>query len=131
MSKYETSAGYVIRGTTYAKLLDLLDQLIDTCRTATNPAIGATTTYTRMLALCDDLIDQSAVIAHLHKTETNPKDRALGDGWLAISHAFQTIRSFITALTKAIHEPQAWRDMTDQLEAMKYKLTPLAKRAMQ
>lgn len=130
MSKYETSAGAVTRSHTIHKLLDLLAQLIDLAKIAQDPDRPTSATYTRMITTCDSIIDQSAVIAHLHKTETSAKDIALGDGWLSISHTFQITRNVLTALTKAHAEPQAWRDVTTQLEHIKWKLTQLGKRTL-
>ena len=72
MSKYETVAGHVTRGETYAKTLDLLDQLLDT----------------------------TAVMAHLHNTEGNPHDHALAEGWRAMHHGFQLIRVRMTQLAQ-------------------------------
>jgi hypothetical protein len=72
MSKYETVAGHVTRGECYAKTLDLFDQLLD----------------------------QTAIMAHLHATETSPKDRALAEGWRAMHHAFQLIRRQLTSLAQ-------------------------------
>ena len=70
--KYETVAGHVTRGETYAKTLDLLDQLLD----------------------------QTAVMAHLHNTEGNRKDIALADGWRAMHQMFGLIRKQMTELAK-------------------------------
>lgn len=72
MSKYETTAGNVTRGETYAKSLDLLDQILD----------------------------QTAIMAHLHATEDTAKDRALADGWRAMHQMFRLIRAQITQLAK-------------------------------
>ena len=68
--KYETFAGHVTRGETYAKILDLLDQLTDQC----------------------------AVMAHLHNTESNDADKLLAKGWLGIVELMQRARHVITNL---------------------------------
>ena len=72
MSKYETLAGQVTRGETFAKILHLTDELLD----------------------------QLAVMSHLHNTEGNAKDHALAEGWRAMHHAFQLIRRQMTELAK-------------------------------
>lgn len=72
MSKYETTGGYVTRGDTFAKILDLTDQLLD----------------------------QTAVMAHLHRTEDSAKDRFLAQGWLGMHHAFKIIRTKLIELSK-------------------------------
>ena len=71
-SKYETVGGHVSRGETFAKILDLTDQLLDQC----------------------------AVMAHLHNTEDSAKDRFLAQGWLCMHHAFKLIRHQLVQLSK-------------------------------
>lgn len=70
MSKYETIGGVVTRGETYAKIIDLLDQLMD----------------------------QLAVMAHLHNTEGNDMDKLLAKGWLGIVELMKRMKYQITQL---------------------------------
>ena len=56
MSKYSTTAGYVTKADTYAKLLHLLKEAEDMCY----------------------------VISHLLRTEDSKKDELLATGWRAI-----------------------------------------------
>ena len=130
MSKYETTGGIPTLAGTHAKLLDLLDQLTDLAKQQIDPAAPRSELYTRMITCIDELIDQSAVIAHLHNTEDTPRDRSLNQGWLAVSFAMQTIRTMTTLLTKTLHQPQAWRDMVLELQAMKHKIKSLMERTL-
>lgn len=70
MSKYETIAGYPSRGETYAKIIDL----------------------------CDQLQDQCAVMSHLHNTEGNPTDVTLARGWLGMTELIKRMRHQLTQL---------------------------------
>lgn len=72
MSKYETFAGHVTRGETFAKILHLTDELLD----------------------------QTAVMAHLHETEDSRVDKALANGWRAIHHVMQMMRGRLIELSK-------------------------------
>jgi hypothetical protein len=70
MSKYETVGGNPSRGDTFAKIIDLIDQIIDQC----------------------------AVMAHLHNTEGNDMDKLLAKGWLAMTELFRRMRYQIIQL---------------------------------
>lgn len=70
MSKYETIGGQVTRGETFAKIIDLIDQLRDQC----------------------------AVMSHLHSTEDNDMDKLLAKGWLGVAELFRAVRFKVTDL---------------------------------
>lgn len=71
-SKYETIGGVVTRGECYAKLIDLLDQVMDQC----------------------------AVMAHLHNTEGSDSDKLLAKGWLGMVELMSRIRHQMTQLAQ-------------------------------
>lgn len=71
-SKYETRGGYVTRGETFSRLLDLTDQLAD----------------------------QTIVMSHLHQTEDTPRDRALAEGWRAMHLVMQMMRQRLIGLAQ-------------------------------
>ena len=68
--KYETVAGQVTRGETYAKLMDHLRE-IQEC---------------------------AAVMAHLHNTEGNDADQLIAKGWLGVAELFRMIQHKVTDL---------------------------------
>lgn len=70
MAKYETIGGVVTRGECYAKILDLLDQLLD----------------------------QLAVMSHLHNTEGNDMDKLLARGWLGMHELMKRVKHQIAGL---------------------------------
>lgn len=70
--KYETLGGHVTRGECYAKLIDLVDQLIDQC----------------------------AVMAHLHNTEGSDTDKLLAKGWLGMTELMRRMRNQMTKLAQ-------------------------------
>ncbi len=72
MSKYETIGGHVTRGETFAKIIDLIDQLRDQC----------------------------AVMAHLHRAEDGARDDLLATGWLGIAELFAVVRRRVVELAQ-------------------------------
>lgn len=70
MPKYETTAGYVSRADTFAKLLDLLRQAED----------------------------QSYILAHLAATESGRNDALAATGWRAIGEMLRLTQTNITRL---------------------------------
>lgn len=70
MSYIETSGGTPSRSHTYAKIMDLLRQLQD----------------------------QTAIMGHLHNTESNDMDKTLAKGWLGMSEMFKLIQHKVTEL---------------------------------
>ena len=71
-SKYETRAGAPSRADTSMKIIDLIDQILD----------------------------QTAVMAHLHNTESNDMDKLLAKGWLGIHEMFKIIRHRLIEMAK-------------------------------
>lgn len=69
---YETKAGVPERGATYAVLMDHL-------REAQKHA---------------------AVLAHLHNTEGNDRDKLIAKGWLAIAEMFRRVQHQVTLLAQ-------------------------------
>lgn len=72
MSKYETLAGHVTRGETYAKIIYLVDELRD----------------------------QVCVMGHLHMTEDSNADRLLAKGWFGINEMLGMLRAQLVQLAK-------------------------------
>lgn len=48
--------------------------------------------FAKLVDLVDQIISTSAIMAHLHQTESNDKDKKLAVGWLMISEVFKKIR---------------------------------------
>lgn len=48
--------------------------------------------FAKLVDLVDQIISTSAVMAHLHQTESSDKDKKLAVGWLMISEVFKKIR---------------------------------------
>lgn len=57
--------------------------------------------YMRLLDHIRQAQDDSAILAHLTRSMSDkPKDRALADGWLAMSEMFKRVAYQITELAK-------------------------------
>lgn len=69
---YETKGGNVDRGATYAVLMDHLRE----CQ------------------------KHAAVLAHLHNTEGNDRDKLIAKGWLAVAELFRKVQHQITLLAQ-------------------------------
>lgn len=73
MPKYETTAGFVTRGDTFAQLNEHLIR-------------------------CQEL---AAIMAHLHNTEGNDMDKLLAKGWLGMAECFKQIQYQVIQMAKA------------------------------
>jgi hypothetical protein len=72
MKKYETTAGYVTRTETLAKLLELLKEAEDCCY----------------------------VIAHLHRTEDSKQEALLATGWRAVGQMISLVHRKVIEIAK-------------------------------
>ena len=54
--------------------------------------------YARMSNLIGEMISCAAMMAHLHNTEGNEKDKKLAIGWLMMSEVFKKIQHKIVLL---------------------------------
>jgi hypothetical protein len=54
--------------------------------------------FVKLIDLIDQLINQTAIMAHLHRTEGGAKDRKLALGWLMMSEAFKAVRHKVVEL---------------------------------
>lgn len=72
MRKYETTAGYVTRAETFAKLLVLLKEAEDCCY----------------------------VISHLHRTEDSKREELLATGWRAIGQMLAQVHRQVIEFAK-------------------------------
>lgn len=72
MPKYETTAGYVTRGDTYAQINEKLIELQELCY----------------------------VMGHLHNTEDSHMDRLLGKGWLGVGDMMKMVQRQVIQLAK-------------------------------
>lgn len=54
--------------------------------------------FTKLTDLIDQLISQTAIMAHLHRTEDSDKDKKLAVGWLMMSEMFKKVRHKIVLL---------------------------------
>jgi hypothetical protein len=57
-------------------------------------------TFSKLLWHLDEARDCAAVIAHLHKTESQKKDDVLALGWLAIAELFKRTREKVVELAQ-------------------------------
>ena len=54
--------------------------------------------FDKMRDLMDQMISTTAMMAHLHNTEGNDKDKKLAVGWLMMSELFKKLRHKIIIL---------------------------------
>lgn len=57
-------------------------------------------TYAKLLEYIHMAEEQAAMMAHLHNTEANDKDRLLAKGWLVVSEAFRVMAVKVTHLAQ-------------------------------
>lgn len=72
MRHYETTAGYVTRAETFAKLLALIKEAEDCCY----------------------------VISHLHRTETGKREELMATGWRAVGQMLDQVHHQIIQFAK-------------------------------
>jgi hypothetical protein len=72
MKHYETTAGYVNRGDTFAQINEKLIETEELC----------------------------TVMGHLHKLQDNPRDDLLGTGWLGIAQLIAKMRAQVITLAQ-------------------------------
>lgn len=54
--------------------------------------------FAKLCDLIDQLISTTAIMAHLHNTEGNDKDKKLAVGWLMMSEMFKKVRHKVVLL---------------------------------
>jgi hypothetical protein len=69
---YETIGGQITRGELYAKIMDHLREIQDSC----------------------------CMMAHLHNTEHNDMDKLLAKGWLGMAEMFRLVQFKVTKLAQ-------------------------------
>lgn len=54
--------------------------------------------FAKLTDLIDQLISTTAIMAHLHQTEDGDKDKKLAIGWLMMSEMFKKVRHKVVLL---------------------------------
>lgn len=54
--------------------------------------------FAKLVDLVDQIISQTAIMAHLHRTEDGEKDKKLAVGWLMMSEMFKQVRHKVVLL---------------------------------
>lgn len=54
--------------------------------------------FAKLTDLIDQLISTTAIMAHLHNTEADDKDKKLAVGWLMMSEMFKKVRHKVVML---------------------------------